>query len=443
MDVTTDVDRIVIPEGANRADPQTLYEVLAGVPDKRKRRGKRYSVALVLTLLLLAKMSGERGLSGIAQWARLRIDWVRVHLPLERDSLPCGNTYHNVCDQIDLDELNQRLADFFGASTVKSLLEDEAPIVEPLIVEPLIVEGPPVEEQPVQAPDVQKPPAMELTMGGKTPMTPQALRQWVLDGKTLRGSHRPSQGQQAQSSLALYDLENRRVVAQQELAGKGHERATALTLVQKLDLRGILLSADALHTQPAWCHCVRRQGGDYLLIVKANQRILRADIALLFSEEPHAWLPEQNAKQVDQGHGRLAIRSLRTSAELNDYLAPKWPDVAQVFQLRRTVISGNRPTTETVYGLTSLTPSVAPPVHLLHYVRSYWQIENRLHWRRDATLGEDACTVSRGQTPQVLATLNNAILALVDRLGVPNLAAQRRIFAARPDEAIKLLLQPI
>jgi hypothetical protein len=77
---------------------------------------------------------------------------------------------------------------------------------------------------------------------------------------------------------------------------------------------------------------------DNLLIVKANQRTLRADIALLFSEEPHAWLPEQNAKQVDQGHGRLTIRSLRASAELNDYLAPKWPDVAQVFQLCRTVI---------------------------------------------------------------------------------------------------------
>jgi predicted transposase YbfD/YdcC len=60
------------------------------------------------------------------------------------------------------------------------------------------------------------------------------------------------------------------VVAQRPLAGKGHERATALALVQELDLHGILLSADALHTHPAWCHCVRRQGGDYLLIAKTT-----------------------------------------------------------------------------------------------------------------------------------------------------------------------------
>ena len=52
-------------------------------------------------------------------WARLRHDWVRSHLPLEHDSLPCGNTYHNVCDQIDLHDLNQRLADLFCLSSVR------------------------------------------------------------------------------------------------------------------------------------------------------------------------------------------------------------------------------------------------------------------------------------------------------------------------------------
>lgn len=89
------------------------------------------------------------------------------------------------------------------------------------------------------------------------------------------------------------------MVAQGALAGKGHKRATALTLVQELDVHGILLSADALHTQPVWCHCVRRQGGASLLIAKANQRTLHADIACLFSEHLRPWLPEQHVRQVD------------------------------------------------------------------------------------------------------------------------------------------------
>jgi predicted transposase YbfD/YdcC len=379
---------------------QNLYQVLSQISDKRKRRGKRYEAALVLTLMLLAKMSGQKGMSGIAQWARLRIEWVRSQLPLTRATLPCGNTYQHVCDQIDLGELNQRLADFFAPAVEGRVGDEPAAVV------------------------------------------PQSLRQWVLDGKSLRGSHRPAHGQQAQSVLTLYDVQGQQVVAQCELAGKGHERTTALALVQELDLKGVLLSADALHTQPAWCQQVRRQGGHYLLIVKANQRLLRSDIALLFSEQPRAWLPEQSTYQVNQGHGRLEVRTLRSSRQLNDYLTPKWCDVAQVFQLQRRITRRQRTSTEMVYGITSLPSHLAPPKRLLHFIRQYWQIENRLHWRRDVTLGEDGCTVSRGQAPQVLATLNSVILALVDRLGVSNLAAQQRIFDARPSEALHLILHP-
>lgn len=402
MECSIDLEQIVIPAGAQEADAQTLYDALSQVSDRRKRRGKRYEAALVLTLMLLAKMSGQSKMSGIAQWARLRIEWVREHLPLTRESLPCGNTYHNVCDHIDLNELNQRLADFFAPAVAEERLADET-----------------------------------------TPAAPESLRHWVLDGKSLRGSHRPAHGQEAQSVLSLYDVESQHVVAQRELAGKGHERSTALALLQELDLTGVLLSADALHTQTAWCQQVRRQGGDYLLIVKANQRLLRSDIALLFSEEPRPWLPERSAYHINQGHGRLEVRTLRSSRQLNAYLTPKWSDVAQVFQLQRRVTRRQRTTTETVYGITSLSSQVAPPKRLLHLIRQYWQIENRLHWRRDVTLGEDGCTVSRGQTPQVLATLNNLILALVDRLGVANLAAQQRIFDARPELALDLILHPI
>jgi predicted transposase YbfD/YdcC len=401
MECSTLLEQIVIPASAQEADAQTLYEVLRQVTDRRKPCGKRYEAPLVLTLVLLAKMSGQRGMSGIAQWARLRIGWVRKHLSLPRNSLPCGNTYHNVCNHIDLAELNQRLADFFASAGVEETLADESPAA------------------------------------------PAPLRHWVLDGKSLGGSHRPAHTQEAQSVLTLYDVQGQHLVAQRELAGKGHERSTALALVQELELRGVLLSADALHTQPRWCQQVRRQGGDYLLIVKANQRLLRSDIALLFSEQPRPWLPERSSYQINQGHGRLEVRTLRSSRQLNDYLAPKWIDVAQVFQLQRRITRRWRTTTETVYGITSLSAQVAPPKHLLQLIRQYWQIENRLHWRREVTLGEDGCTVSRGQTPQVLATLNNVILALVDRLGVTNLAAQQRIFDARPIEALNLILLPI
>lgn len=74
MNITTDFERIVLPTGAKQTEPQTLYAVLTQVSDGRKERRKRYEVALVLTLLRLAKMGGESKVSEIVEWARLRIE---------------------------------------------------------------------------------------------------------------------------------------------------------------------------------------------------------------------------------------------------------------------------------------------------------------------------------------------------------------------------------
>ena len=82
------------------------------------------------------------------------------------------------------------------------------------------------------------------------------------------------------------------------------------------------------------------------------------------------------------------------------------------------------------------------PDGLLGMVRRHWELENRGHWRRDVTLGEDGCQVKQGKAAQVLAALNNGVLMLMDRLGVTNVAAQMREFAANPLAAVALLLGP-
>ncbi len=73
-------------------------------------------------------------------------------------------------------------------------------------------------------------------------------------------------------------------------------------------------------------------------------------------------------------------------------------------------------------------------------MRAHWELENRVHWRRDVTLGEDACQVKQGKAAQVLAALNNGVLMLMDHLGVENVKAQMRKFAAQPLTAVALLL---
>ncbi len=180
--------------------------------------------------------------------------------------------------------------------------------------------------------------------------------------------------------------------------------------------------------------------GHYVLIAKGNQSILRDDLRLFFTEPPADCRDWRTARTIDKGHGRLEIRELIATTELNDFLAGEWAGVAQVFQLTRTVTEDGQTHTEVVYGITSLSPKQASAARLLEVVRDHWAIENRLHWRRDVTLREDHCQVRKGQAPRVLAVLNSFLLAVMDWLGVSNVPKQMRIFDAHPLQAVRLLL---
>ena len=124
---------------------------------------------------------------------------------------------------------------------------------------------------------------------------------------------------------------------------------------------------------------------------------------------------------------------------MNEWFETEWAGVAQVFRLRRQVKEGDKQRQETVYGLTNLPPRKATARRLLDLQQAHWHIENRLHYRRDVTLGEDASQVRQAGAPQALAALNGGVLALMDWLGVSNVASQMRHFCAHPEEALQLL----
>ncbi len=89
----------------SRVPLTALYEALKQVKDGRKKRGCRYSLALILTLLLLARLAGETDLRAAAQWIRLRKGWLIQHLHLRRASVPCAGTYAYALERIDAQEL--------------------------------------------------------------------------------------------------------------------------------------------------------------------------------------------------------------------------------------------------------------------------------------------------------------------------------------------------
>jgi predicted transposase YbfD/YdcC len=197
-------------------------------------------------------------------------------------------------------------------------------------------------------------------------------------------------------------------------------------------LRGRLVSGDALYCQKAICQQLRAAGADYLLAVKANQPDLLDDLTLVFADPPHGER-FRTAQTVTKHGGRLEQRRVRATPVLAGYLqAAGWPDVGVVLAVETTVRwpahPQRAPRHEARYFLSSL-PASTPPQTLLRLVRRHWHIENRLHWPRDVTLGEDACQVRSGQAPYALAALRNAVLGLLRGHRLPNCAAALRACA--------------
>jgi predicted transposase YbfD/YdcC len=208
-------------------------------------------------------------------------------------------------------------------------------------------------------------------------------------------------------------------------------------------VRGRLVSGDALYCQKALCRQIRQAGGDYLFAVKGNQPNLLADVALLFQEPPPGERFLQ-ARMVNQHGGRLEVRQLRASATLASYLREAgWSDAGLVLEVATTVRWPRHPAKgtrhEVRFFLTSL-PAQARPADVLALVRQHWHIENRLHWPRDVTFGEDACHVRSGRAPQALAAVRNAVVGLLHQLRVGNLAAALRANAWSGAAAVLTLL---
>jgi len=134
------------------------------------------------------------------------------------------------------------------------------------------------------------------------------------------------------------------------------------------------------------------------------------------------------------------VREIWASTQMNEWFAKDWTNIAQVFMIRRTITEKGETKIETTYGITSLPRKKADAKRLLKLNRKHWSVENRLHYRRDVTLGEDASHVRVKGAPQVLAALNGGILAIMDFLGVKNVEKQLIHYCAHPREALQLLL---
>jgi predicted transposase YbfD/YdcC len=380
--------RDLIGEGESvpsTAQVASLMQVLAAVPDPRKRRGVRHRLAAVLVMSVCAVLGGMRSFVAIAQWARDSVE----SCPQLREQLggitvaPAESTFRRTLQRLDAAQLDRLLGAWAQTRTAAADAAGEQ----------------------------------------------IGLRAVAADGKTLRGSGSPTPEGDAAAQrhlLAVFDHTHGIVLGQTDVDPKTNEVPLLPVLLNRVELAGMVVTADALHAVRSHAQYLHDRGAHYVLTVKPNQKALHAQLAAL----PWVQIPVAHQSK-DRGHGRRETRTLKKTA-VADAAGPGgtgllFPYAQQAIRITRTrtVRSGGKTkrSTETAYAITSLTALHATGEHLAAVVRGHWGVENRLHHVRDVTWDEDRCQIRTGHGPQVMASLRNLAISILRLTGHTNIAA--------------------
>jgi predicted transposase YbfD/YdcC len=384
--------------GVELPDPVTLAPqlqvALAGIVDPRGRRGIRHGLTVVLTAAICAVAAGARSFVAIAEWAADLPCDLAVVLGVDR-RCPSEAAIRRLIGRVDADRFDTVIGTFVQTRT--------------------------------------------------TAATPAGRRRVLaVDGKTLRGSrHAGTDGVvvPGRHLLAMIDHHNRTVLGQVRVEGKTNEITAFAPLLDTLtstDLTGVVITADALHTQREHVADLHQRGAHWVLSVKGNQPRLRRQLAGL------PWQEVQTShRSTETAHGRREIRTLKV---VTIAAGIEFPHAAQAIQVTRktrpvSARTGKRGRwrTETAYAITDLPAHQARPDELAAWIRGHWQIENGLHWVRDVTFAEDLSQIHTGAAPQVMASLRNLAISLHRLAGATNIAKALRHHGRNPLRPLQLL----
>jgi predicted transposase YbfD/YdcC len=250
----------------------------------------------------------------------------------------------------------------------------------------------------------------------------------AVDGKTVRGAI--NQHGKQPHLLAALDHDSGLILAQRAVDGKSNEITAFAPLLDTLDVTGVVITADAMHTPRDHALYLHKRGAYYALCVKGNQPTLYEHLLQLhWDTAPVRHLDTRRTR------GRRETRTLKI------LLADKgvdFPHATQVFAIERRITTREGTRVEIAVGVTNLPVCHTRADRLASLVKDHWKIE-AFHYVRDVTFGEDASRIRTGNAPQVMASIRNLVIALLRLLGWRNLAAATQHMTANPHDTLQLI----
>ena len=354
--------------------PLAIHKHFRSLKDPRVVGRRKHLLSDLVVITICAVICGCNDWQQIATFARTRLDWLKKYLRLPH-GVPSHDTFERVFDRIDPAGFQACFRDWMQA--------------------------------------------LHEAMG---------LSQIAIDGKTLRGSG--AGGQQTLHLVSAWATANCLSLGQVAVAEKSNEITAIPRLLELLDVKGALVSIDAMGCQKDIAAKIVERGGDYVLTVKDNQPSLLTAIQDCFQkaiETDFAGLKHDEFQTQETGHGRKETRNYQIITNPQLPMNAEWAGLSVIGMCYHECIQngktseqiryfiGSRKTTAKVYGTA---------------LRHHWRIENTLHWQLDVSFAEDKNRVSRRHGAENLALVRRLALSLLKQHSSKESIACKRLHAA-------------
>lgn len=369
------------------ATPLALLAHFAALRDPRRKHRTQYLLADLLFIAITAVIAGANDWQAIATFAQQRLDWLRKHLP-HLPAAPSHDTFERVFARLNAATFARCFSCWMHA--------------------------------------------VQRVLG---------LSHIAIDGKCLCGSKGNDLG--PLYLVSAWATQHSLSLGQVPVDSKSNEITAIPRLLELLELKGALVTIDAIGCQKAIAQQIVAAGGDYLLAVKDNQPTLAADLVAAFGQgldQDFAGLEWDQHTPQDSKHGRQETRTctvihkpadLRTGAD--------WPGLQTIGMcLSERSVGGGAASLEVHYYISSRLLTAAD---LGTAVRNHWRIENSLHWQLDVTFAEDANRVGDKTAAANLAVLRRLALTLLKKYPAKMTMANKRFAAALNTDTLEAILK--
>jgi len=337
----------------------SVFQHLQDLEDPRTGWTLQHKFMDIVIIALLAVLSGADDWNAIESYGEAKESWLREFLELPH-GIPSHDTFNRVVGCINPEKFAQCFQDWLTATT--------------------------------------------LLLGAEV---------IAIDGKTHRGSYDRENKLKALHTVSAWASSHRLLLGQVKVKSKSNEITAIPELLEKMDIKGCIVTIDAMGCQKEIAEQIIQQGGDYVLALKGNQGNLlkaaeQAFATIINPEESHQ--PYEHYKSVEAGHHRIEIRECWVIPAACIDIA--WSSTQTLMMIRSERKCWNKVTNSIRYYISSVPSGVKK---IAGAVRSHWGVENQLHWFLDVVFGEDDSRIRKDHGPENFGLLRRMALSLLQK----------------------------